>query len=262
MADLSEVYKVTVGDRWRLVVGAGWSRRWVATWRSAGSEVVCPVSDLAAGQLAGREPVRRFAWQTRQRHRPGLQYLVSTGRHHGFESLAEQRFLLALDFVGGLVDVLAQPFELRYCTTGGVRRHVPDFLAVARVGVWLVDVRPGGRIRDDDRMAFAAAGEAALACGWRYLVVPGWRPGVMAALDAVSAQRRPLDDRFGLQAQLLDAVATGGVPFGDLVAATSLPVVARAHALHLIWHRRLGIDLSRPLTDATLVRRAAATVDS
>ena len=26
---------------------------------------------------------------------------MSTGRHHGFESLEEQRFLLALDFAGG-----------------------------------------------------------------------------------------------------------------------------------------------------------------
>jgi hypothetical protein len=29
--------------------------------------------------------------------------------------------------------------------------------------------------------------------------------------------------------------------------------VARAHALHLIWHRRLGIDLAGPLTGQTMV---------
>lgn len=180
--------------------------------------------------------------------------MVSTGRHHGFESLAEQRLLLALDFVGGLVDVLAQPFELRFCTTAGIRRHIPDFLAVTGAGVWLVDVRPGERVRDGDRLAFAAAAEVALARGWGYLVVPGWRANVLATLDALSAQRRPLDDRLGLQRQLLERVAGGAVAFGALVAGTSLPVVARAHALHLIWHRHLGIDLARPLTDTTLVR--------
>jgi len=42
-------------------------------------------------------PVHRFSWRTGQRHRPGLQYLASTGRHHGFESLAEQKALLALN---------------------------------------------------------------------------------------------------------------------------------------------------------------------
>jgi hypothetical protein len=40
-----------------------------------------------------------------------LQYLVSTGRHHGFESVAEQRLLLALDFAADLADVLSQPFR-------------------------------------------------------------------------------------------------------------------------------------------------------
>jgi hypothetical protein len=49
----------------------------------------------------GCQPWRHFGWRTRQRHRPGLQFLVSTGRHHGFESLEEQRFLLALDFPAG-----------------------------------------------------------------------------------------------------------------------------------------------------------------
>jgi hypothetical protein len=129
----------------------------------------------------------------------------------------------------------------------------PHFLAVGRAGTWLVDVRPAGRVRDEDRVAFAAANEAALACGWRYLVVAGWRPPVMDTLDALSAQRRPLDDRLGLQGRLMEAVAAGPVAFGDLEVSTSLPVVARAYALHLIWHRRLRIDLAERLGDRSLV---------
>lgn len=39
-------------------------------------------------------------------------------------------------------------------------------------------------------------------------------------------------------------------------SSSSLPAVARAHALHLLWHRRLGVDLSRPLGDHSLVRPA------
>ncbi|HYU86633.1 MAG TPA: hypothetical protein VEK80_17650, partial [Kribbellaceae bacterium] len=68
-------------------------------------------------------------------------------------------------------------------------------------------------------------------------------------IDALSAQRRPLADPLGLQPQLLAQAADGPVGFGDLVGATSVPVVARAHALHLIWHRRLGVDLAEPLGD-------------
>ena len=102
-------------------------------------------------------------------------------------------------------------------------------------------------------MCFAAAAEAALEAGWRYSVVAGWRPHVLSVLDALSAQRRDLQDRLGLQDLLLEAVSEGPAAFGGLVAATPLPAVARAHALHLLWCRRLGTDLSRPLGDASPV---------
>jgi hypothetical protein len=184
-----------------------------------------------------------------------LQYLVSTGRHHGFESVAEQRLLLVLDFAAELIDVLAQPFRLRFACDGAWREHIPDFLVLTRAGGWLIDVRPGERIEDEDRVCFAAANEAALACGWRYTVVTGWRPDVMSTVDTLSAQRRPLVDQFGLQVQLLAGAAQRPRPFGELVQETTVPAVARAHLLHLLWRRQLGIDVDRPLADAALVWR-------
>jgi len=123
------------------------------------------VSDLGQILAGGCQPWRHFTWRTRQRHRPGLQFLVSTGRHHGFESLEEQRFLLAADFAGGVTDGVSQPLRLRAATTTGWREHVPDYLAVTRHGVWLIDVRPRALIKDGDRVLFAAAAEAALAAG-------------------------------------------------------------------------------------------------
>ncbi len=236
-----------------LSCGSGWTSRWTACWRLSGAEVTCAVRDLASMPMAGAEPVRRFAWQARQRHRPGLQFLVSTGRHHGFESIQEQRLLLALDFAGELVGVLSQPFRLRFQARSGWRDHVPDFLVWSRRGTWLVNVKRPGGIGERDRVCFAAAGEAALTAGWRHVVVTGWRPNVMGVLDALSAQRRTLDDRLGLQGELLAAATAGPRPFGKLVAVTSLPVVARAHALHLLWHRRLSVDLAQPLTDQSRV---------
>jgi hypothetical protein len=65
---------------------------------------------------------------------------------------------------------MSQPFRLRAETTAGQRDHVPDFLAADGDGAWLV----------------AAAAEAALAAGWRYSVICGWRPHVMATLDMLS----------------------------------------------------------------------------
>ncbi|MFG2562837.1 lipase family protein [Streptomyces sp. NPDC048496] len=92
--------------------------------------------------------------------------MASTGEVHGFESLAERRLLLALDFTGGAVTVLSQPFELRLSSTKGKGVHVPDFLVVTDGPVLLVDVRPAHRVKDADAVKFAAATQAATAASW------------------------------------------------------------------------------------------------
>jgi hypothetical protein len=203
-------------------------------------------------------PIRGFSWRRGQRHRPGLEFLVSTGRHHGAESLEEARLLLALDFAADLVDVLSQPLRLTFDAGGKRRTHTPDFLAETRSGVWLIDVRPRGLIRDTDRESFAAAAEVALACGWRYTVVAGWREHVMATIDALSSQRRPLSDPLGLRPGLL-AAAGRGLTFGELAVSSGCEPVARAQLLHLLWHRQLAVDLAGALGDRSVVVCAAET---
>jgi hypothetical protein len=251
----------TTAARGGLELRPGWPRRWTATWRASGGEVAGAVRDLGEVPVAGLVPVRRFTWRQRQRHRPGLQFMVSTGRLHGFESLEERSLLLALDFIGSVEEVLSQPFRLKFETADGkTGEHIPDFLAAFRDGSrWLLDVRPAGLVKGEDAVQFAAAAEAALEAGWRYSVVAGWRPHVVSVLDALSAQRRELEDRLGLEGELLRAVAAGPATFGDMVAATRLPVVARSHALHMIWRRQLGIDLACPLGDGALVWPARGT---
>jgi hypothetical protein len=207
--------------------------------------------------MAGRTPVRRFSWRRGQRHRSGLQYLSSTGRHHGYESLAEARLLLMLDFAGEVNEVLAQPLRLRFVTDEGASNHTPDFLACTKSGNWLIDVRPAARIHAEDEVGFAATAEVAALHGWGYMVVGGWHRDAATTVDTLSAQRRHLDDPLGLVEALLDA-AESPREFGELADATSAPAVARAFLLHLLWHRRLGADLARPLTDRSLVLAAAA----
>lgn len=233
-----------------------WTRRWSATWRYAGDAVTAPVRDLRSMPVTGCEPIRRFSWSRGQRHRPGLQYLVSTDRLHGFESMEEGRLLLALDFAAGLHEVISQPFRLRFSAQDGEREHVPDFLAYTRTGRWLIDVRPATRVGERDRVAFAASAEVALLHAWRYVVVTGWKPHVMSTVDTLSAQRRPLTDRLGLVEVLLAAAAEKPRSFSELAELTVAPPIARAYLLHLLWHRRLGMDLTKPLCDATLVTYA------
>src|ERR1022692_2254366 len=94
-------------ERARLELGPGWTRRWTATWQGSGGGGigVSLVRDGGPVLVGGSEPVRRFSWGRRQRHRPGLQFMVSTGRLHGFDSMDEQAPLLALVSPGALEDV-------------------------------------------------------------------------------------------------------------------------------------------------------------
>ncbi|MYV60596.1 TnsA-like heteromeric transposase endonuclease subunit [Streptomyces sp. SID4931] len=257
--DLVAPYTIDPALAARLDTEPGWARRWTARWKTAQADVIYPVQELVRVPAIASVPVRGFTWRAGQRHRPGLQYLLATGRMHGFESLAERNLLIALDFVGDVMEVLSQPFKLRFTTADGSEDHTPDFLVLLPDTAVLIDVRPGHLIKDKDLVKFAATEWAASAVGWRYLVASGWRRQVLTSLDALSARRRPMSDRLGLQDELLELVRKHPRQFGELAEATSLPAVARTHAVHMLWHRRLAMDLTQPLDDATWiypVRRA------
>lgn len=72
--------------------------------------------------------------RAKQRHRPGLEVMASTGWKQGFESLQEVRLLVALDFLT-VSEVLSQPFRLDFEHAGGHAWHIPDFLAVIGGGM-------------------------------------------------------------------------------------------------------------------------------
>ena len=141
------------------------------------------------------DPIRGFSWKRDQGHRPGLTFMVSTGRHHGTESTEEARVLLALDFAADVTGVISQPFRLRF-DAARQRVHTPDFLVETPGATWLLDVRPEPLIEDKDLESFAAAAEMALACGWHYRIAARWRENAWAALDAFSSQRRGLSDPY------------------------------------------------------------------
>ncbi|MET9221276.1 TnsA-like heteromeric transposase endonuclease subunit [Streptomyces sp. NPDC003300] len=236
-----------------LDLGEGWQGRWSVTWRGDGEDASAPLDRVVRGNLAGLEPMRGFTWRRGQRHRPGLPFMVSTGRLHGSESLEESKLLLALDFDAQVTEIVSQPLRIRFTCAAGERDHTPDYLVRTRSGVWLIDVRPAALIEDSDRESFAAAAETARACGWDFAVAAGWLPHVMVTLDWFSSQRRPKKDPLGVGPVLLDQVGRGDRTFGELAASSAFEPVARAQLLHLLWHRRLGVDLREPLGDGSVI---------
>lgn len=231
----------------------GWQQRWSVTWNSAGNDVTRSVAQLARGGLGGLAPMRSFTWRREQGHRPGLPFVQSTGRHHGAESIEEARVLLALDFAGEVEQIVSQPLRLRFRGTAGLRLHTPDYLVRTRAGVWLIDVRPADRIEDKDRESFSAAAELARECGWGFTVAAGWRPHTVVTLDWLSSRRRPMTDPLRVEPGLLADAAAGLRTFRELADSSAYPPVARAQLLHLLWNRRLGMDLLQPLGDSSVI---------
>lgn len=222
-------------------------------WQTGKSEVIVPVKDLSAGPAMASVPVRRFSWRTGQRHRPGLECLVTTGGQHGFEGLAERWLLLVLGLcrrVGRGV-VPAVPSAVLLLVGQGLAR---SGLPRARSGAsWPVDVRPGGLISEEEEVRFATTAQVAAAACRRYTVVAGRSGQVPAGIDALSVRRRPMTDPLRLERQLPAAV--GRRPWrlvrrGDQAHD---PAVARTHPVHRLRHRRTTVDLALPSGDATWV---------
>ncbi|MFF1400436.1 TnsA-like heteromeric transposase endonuclease subunit [Streptomyces sp. NPDC058287] len=255
LEQLVTAYDGDAGLQDRLGLTGDWVRRWSSTWQLGDGKVCWPIRDMAHVPVLSSRPMRGFTWRAKQRHRPGLEVMASTGRKHGFESLEEMRLLVALDFLGAS-EVLSQPFRLDFEHESGQAWHIPDFLAMLGGGMWLLDVRPMELIKDEDALKFAAAREVAAACGWRYSVVAGWPLHVWSVLDHLSSRRRPARDLLGMREQLLTAIAgrEGRVmAFSELAEATSVPSVGRANIVRLLWQRELGVDLGSPLRDSSLV---------
>lgn len=54
--------------------------RWSVEWRTGKERVCRTVRELGQGPVVNSDPVRWFSWRRGQRHRPGPQFMVSTGR--------------------------------------------------------------------------------------------------------------------------------------------------------------------------------------
>lgn len=119
-----------------------------------------------------------------------------------------------------------------------------------------MDCRPLDRIDARSAAKFAAARTACEAVGWGYRIVGEVDPVRMANVRWLAGYRQPrhrADD--GLAARLLALFSMPSL----LVKQAALlgdPIAVLPTVFHLLWLGQLTADLSRPLSDATLVSRA------
>jgi hypothetical protein len=243
-----------VDDEGEPLSGRNGAAGFEVAWVQAGVEVRRPLAGAVEVAYEEVAPVREFPSYRGQRHFPGLYWAATMLRHVGFESWLERDHAISMDFDPSVTEFASQRFWLFWTSTEGVRlSHAPDYFARRADGsAVVVDCRPEGRRKPRDLAKFAGTQAACEAVGWDYRLVGEIDRVRVANLRWLAGFRHP---RFG-GAGLAEAVEAAFAVPGPLVgqaAQVGDPIRVLPVVFHLLWCGRLGTDLSRPLSDHSLV---------
>jgi hypothetical protein len=226
-------------------------------WRDVGGEHRVPLFEASGVEFEAGLPVRGFPSYRGQRHFPGLYWSATTGGHVGFESWLERDHVMLLDFTPEVTGLLSQPFWLFWETDRGKQvSHAPDCFARFEDGRGLVvDCRPLDRIDARAATKFAATQTACASAGWGYRVVGEVDTVRMANVRWLAGYRHPRHGVAQGMAERLLGLFSVSSPLVGQAALAGDPIAVLPVVFHLLWQGRLSADLSRPLTDTTLVSR-------
>ena len=110
-----------------------------------GGEASFPLRQVQGRQVIAAVPWRKARSARGQAHYPGYFWSATMSGHVIYESRLELARLLLADFDRDVTAIAAQPFLLQARVAGTARRHVPDFLLVARGQVGAGGQRQAGR---------------------------------------------------------------------------------------------------------------------
>lgn len=213
-----------------------------------------PVERLAGVPLAERGEVWAPPRHASQRSIVTWWWAVTTRKHVGCRSLDRLATAMLLDFHPGVVEFSAWSAQFVWREGGRERRLVPDFFVrTASQATVAVLCPPQTGPGDRFERQLEVLREACASAGW-HLAVPRLPASVAVAnLRWVARRRHP---RFGdrhVEAALAGAFAVPR-PLMDGVEACGVPrMLALPRLHHMLWHRRLGVDWSVPLSPASLI---------
>ncbi|WDV34430.1 TnsA-like heteromeric transposase endonuclease subunit [Streptomyces sp. AD16] len=229
-------------------------------WRDANGEHRRPLGEAEEVEFETGLPVRGFPSYRGQRNFPGLYWSATTGGHVGFESWLERGHAMLLDFTPEVTGLLSQPLWLFWQNDKGrVVSHAPDYFARFEDGRGLlVDCRPLDRVDERSAAKFAVTRLACEAVGWGYQVVGMVDPVRMANVRWLAGYRHSRHATTAGMAERLMAVFSVPSPLVGQASLLGDPIAVLPAVFHLLWAGRLRADLSKPLTDTTLVSRVEA----
>ena len=223
-------------------------------------------SALASRALLGMDlytaaPIRTGNRYPQQRNYHGYYWHSAARMQLWHESLLERSILMWLDHSEDIVAIATQPFTILFADG---TEHVPDFIALHANNKQVVyDVKPLCRINDHAAEQFRKTKAICDEVGWGYEVHTELSEPLASNLAWVQMFRHP---RFypGLASvqQLTDALTE---PVSLDAIAALLPDLtlgnARAAVYHLVWERILDADLTQPLSNTSLIRKASHAND-
>jgi len=220
-----------------------------------GALVSSTLASTDAATIMRGSPVRELASHSGQRHYPGWLWMVTTHRLVAYNSLLERDRLLLADFDPAVTAIISRPFWVCGRDKSVLRRHVPDFLCQVDGHYRLVDVNPQS-IRMSERTSAILdwTGRLCAAKGWAYEAWSGADPVVVRNVWFLASARRDktVDEAvLGKVAQLIRP----GMSIAEVESAAPVDGrAARAAILHLLWRRVWSIDLTAPLSGASVLR--------
>ncbi|MDZ5453909.1 TnsA endonuclease N-terminal domain-containing protein [Labrys sp. ZIDIC5] len=188
-----------------------------------------------------------------------------------YESSLERDYLIRLDFLPGVLDVIPQPVAIEFKTPQGRSfAYTPDYLVYFRLGdlnyldypkPLLVEVKPQSEWRSHWREwlpKWKAAYRYALEQGWQFRIMDESRIRDLA-LENIQFLSRYRRMQFAPEdcMQVLETLRRAESTTIDYLLGRHFVGPWRAEGIALVWHliamHRIDCDISRPLNDATEV---------
>lgn len=208
---------------------------------------------LANTPIESLVPIRSPNNRRGQQHITGLHYSPATRLHHAFESRLEQKALIRSDFELRPQAIATQPFSLIYDDDGTQRTHVPDILiGLTTTRPLVIDVKPKVFV-ERNAVPFGAMRNACAEIGWDYAIWTESEPAYEHNLSFLYGYFRQPAGCDHITDSILTQLAQGPRSLNELETHLGPPCRARPVLFHLLWNKQIHADLSRPLTDHTLL---------
>ncbi|MFB9992524.1 TnsA-like heteromeric transposase endonuclease subunit [Deinococcus oregonensis] len=221
-----------------------------------GEDETLLLSEIAPIDIHKCYPMRRPTAYHGQKHFPNLYFFQKTKKHIVCESLNEKMAAMVLDFSPSTRDVSSQPFALHYIYRKKLFKHYPDFyVTTLNEEVRIIDVKTSNSVARflEDRQYLVTA-QACTELGWSYEVVVEPSATFAANLHWLADYRHGVPDATNFTDGLIELCGEGPQSIGTLSGDSTTRLFVRPVLFWLIWCGVLTIDLTQPLTEATLVR--------